>query len=446
MDTLVMQGIRCFRSRQEVSLAPLTLLVGENSTGKSTFLAALRLAWDVLYAESEPDFNEDPFKLGAFDNIANYTPGKGGGRAKFFVLGGEFHNDDLTVDRQPRLFPDDAALGRNPRISFSVKFSEEEGQPVMRELMLCSGEYQIAASKSPGAKGVDFACLAHGKPFRFSYPHMRPASLSFCMRMGGFLLQDPNGIAMATQVPLSTHERKVLAGIALSVHREPSPRPYATAPIRTKPERTYEPRRILLMAEGGHVPLVLARTLTATSEKKVAFLKALSGFGHACGLFEDVQVRRLGRKASDAFQIQVKISGPAFNLVDVGYGVSQALPLLVDSLLGEKRQVFLMQQPEVHLHPRAQAELATFVAHIIKVDKKTFVIETHSDHLVERVRMDVRDKRGVRPEDVTILYFQREGPEVRIYPIRIDAQGNILKAPLGYRQFFLEEERRFLKV
>jgi predicted ATPase len=69
-----------------VPLAPLTLLVGENSTGKSTFLAATRLAWDLAYARTEIDFNEEPFKLGAFEQLA-HVHGGAKGRAKAIELG-----------------------------------------------------------------------------------------------------------------------------------------------------------------------------------------------------------------------------------------------------------------------------------------------------------------------------------------------------------------------
>jgi hypothetical protein len=430
MDTMIIQGVRCFRSRQEVPLAPLTLLVGENSTGKSTFLAAVRLAWDVLYTESEPDFNEEPFSLGAFDNIANYTPGKGGGRAKSFILGGKFTNGSA----EPRM--QSSAL-------FDATFEEEEGQPALRRLMVESGQYSITVSKAARAKGIKFLCKAVGTKWSFAYPYFRPASLSFFLRAGGYLLHDLDGKRIP-RLPSYKKDRKALEHLATGVLRQPGPRPYATAPIRTKPERTYNPKRVRLKAEGGHIPLVLARTLTGAPERRNALITALSAFGHDCGLFEEVRVRRLGRKASDAFEIEVRISGPAFNLVDVGYGVSQALPLLVDSLMGEKGQMFLMQQPEVHLHPRAQAQLGTFLAQLIKQDRKSFVIETHSDYLIDRVRTDVRDGIGLRHDQVVILYFQRHGTEVRIHPLYLDEHGNILAAPAGYRDFFLDEERRFL--
>ena len=73
------------------------------------------------------------------------------------------------------------------------------------------------------------------------------------------------------------------------------------------------------------------------------------------------------------------------------------------------------------------------------------VVETHSDHLLDRVRMDVRDGvSDLEPSDVSILYFERTGLEVKIHSLGIDEEGNILNAPDGYRSFFMEEVSRSL--
>ena len=75
------------------------------------------------------------------------------------------------------------------------------------------------------------------------------------------------------------------------------------------------------------------------------------------------------------------------------------------------------------------------------------VVETHSEHLLNRVRMDIRDKvSALKPEDVSILWFERNESEVRIHSIRIDAEGNIVDAPSNYRRFFMEEMRRSLGI
>jgi predicted ATPase len=153
----------------------------------------------------------------------------------------------------------------------------------------------------------------------------------------------------------------------------------------------------------------------------------------------------LGSSESDPFQIRLHIGGTTVNLIDVGYGVSQVLPIVVDSLRSKQGGTFLLQQPEVHLHPKAQAELGSFLGILAKQQDKRFVIETHSDYLVDRIRMDIRDKKnGLRPEDVSLLYFERRNGEAQIHRLELDEQGNIVNAPPGYRSFFLEEERRFL--
>lgn len=81
MDGLILENVRCFHKRHEIRLAPLTLLVGENSTGKSTIVAATRLAWDLARWVTEPDFNEEPFNWGGYDQIAHFHGGQAG-RAK----------------------------------------------------------------------------------------------------------------------------------------------------------------------------------------------------------------------------------------------------------------------------------------------------------------------------------------------------------------------------
>jgi predicted ATPase len=127
----------------------------------------------------------------------------------------------------------------------------------------------------------------------------------------------------------------------------------------------------------------------------------------------------------------------------VGYGVSQALPILVDTLQLSSA-LFLLQQPEVHLHPRAQAALGSFFAKRISKGKQ-FIIETHSDYLVDRIRMEIRRKQ-LKPEDVSLLYFERKKSSATIHNINLDSNGAIVDPPPGYRQFFLKEERDLLGI
>ena len=83
---LFLQNFRCFHQYQEARLAPLTFLVGNNSTGKTSFLALIRALWDLAYSNQMPDFKEDPYDLGSFHEIAHHR-GAGGGRADSFNAG-----------------------------------------------------------------------------------------------------------------------------------------------------------------------------------------------------------------------------------------------------------------------------------------------------------------------------------------------------------------------
>ena len=83
MNQITLKNFRCFREEQTARLAPLTLLVGENSTGKTSFMAMIRVLWDILYRFRIPDFKEEPYDLGSFDEIAHHR-GAGGGRAHTF--------------------------------------------------------------------------------------------------------------------------------------------------------------------------------------------------------------------------------------------------------------------------------------------------------------------------------------------------------------------------
>ena len=136
----------------------------------------------------------------------------------------------------------------------------------------------------------------------------------------------------------------------------------------------------------------------------------------------------LGRRNSEPFQVQVRkfdgrLKGPPRNLIDMGYGVSQALPVITELLREDAPPMFLLQQPEVHLHPSAQAAWEVYSARSPGPERQ-LIIETHSDHLLDRVRMDIRDgTTGLKPEDVSILYFERGELDVSIHSLRIDEEG-----------------------
>jgi hypothetical protein len=413
MDMLILKDVRCFHGVHELPLAPLTILIGENSTGKSTILAATRLAWDVGYGVGEPDFNEEPFDWGAYDQIAHFRGGRGG-RARTFVIGFE------------RL------LGKH-RVRVEATFAQRGAQARLCNWQSQSEEASISVEYAANVEDATVVLNARGWHHSVPLKHADvPRRVPLNYALMAFL-----GIKELPQEGRSLVELLGAASRSAVHHR-----PHAIAPIRTKPRRTYDRRKETYDSEGEHVPMILAGTKSGDPEKWTELRKSLREFGSESGLFKSVNVKRLGRKESDPFQVQIGIAGPPTNLVDVGYGVSQVLPIAVDCLTTNPGQMLLMQQPEVHLHPRAQAELGSFMGYLVKERRNRFVIETHSDYLIDRVRLDVRDKKFLGPDAVSLLYCERKGVEVHAHRIQLDAEGNLLNPPPGYRRFFLEEEKR----
>ncbi|RKU15977.1 hypothetical protein C6501_05970 [Candidatus Poribacteria bacterium] len=125
-------------------------------------------------------------------------------------------------------------------------------------------------------------------------------------------------------------------------------------------------------------------------------------------------------------------------LPDVGFGISQLLPFIVQSLVSEGR-IISIEQPEVHVHPRLQADLGDLLVEAIKKQHRNqFIIETHSEHLILRLQRRIYEKQ-IKPEDVSVIYVSR-GPEgAKAERLRLDEEGDFIDEwPNG---FFLERLR-----
>jgi len=419
---LQFEGIRCFSDPQEAVIRPITLLVGENSSGKTTFLALCRIAYALANGQKTVAlFNETPFWLGAYDQIATYRGGRRGYVASFTIT---IHVDDRT--------------GRS---SLRTEYTSLGGQPVPRVSRLEVGGLVIQQTNRDGEPP---SILMSGSQGTVNFPFDR------------FLEGVPEGDQIPLWGGLAKHEIEAGGGASVfsqsdweskdralrAIQQEFRRYPYAIAPIRTSPLRTYDPIGAEPSPEGSHVPMLLAALSRSSHQQQwIALQSALKEFGSESGLFEDIEIVEKGKKESDPFQVGVRSGGRTFNLIDVGYGVSQALPILVDTLRRNSAfETFLLQQPEVHLHPKAQAELASFFAKQADQNRR-FVIETHSDHLVDRIRMEVRRKR-LTPEDVSLLYFERRKSSAMIHNLELDRNGSNNQPTARVSAIFLERRAR----
>lgn len=156
----------------------------------------------------------------------------------------------------------------------------------------------------------------------------------------------------------------------------------------------------------------------------------------------ELEVRSVGAYSGDLFEMRLidtrRSKRVNVALPDVGFGISQLLPFVVQSLVSEKR-IISIEQPEVHVHPRLQADLGDLLAEAIKEPRQNqFIIETHSEHLILRLQRLVR-KKEIKPEDVSVIYVSRGSEGAEAERLRLDEEGDFIDEwPNG---FFLERLR-----
>lgn len=414
---LIVKNVRSLCGLHCIPIRPLTVLVGENSTGKTTFLATLAHISQPGFPSLQPSFNFPPFDLGTYDSIATFKGGRYG-RADSFSVGFE----DTERQHTRRLV---------------ATYISSMGQAHLSRLEIERAATKLVVEVEEGLeKGRFTITLPDGKIKKHAVPLQQIAHVSQGMLPLLYFLR----LIVSESTRKKEERLEPLLETAFRWSIEGIGPVLALAPVRTKPRRTYDEISEEFKPEGDHIPVLLARIWQEEgSTRRESLVAALEEFGASSSLFESIGVKRLGKRPSDPFQIRVSMAGPAANLPDVGYGVSQALPVVVQSVLAEKGRTLLLQQPEVHLHPRGQAALGSFFCRLVAAEKKRFVIETHSDYLLDRIRVEVA--RGTLPAtDVLILFFEKREIETSIHQIHLDKNGNVLNAPSSYRRFFMEEE------
>jgi len=324
-----------------------------------------------------------------------------------------------------------------------------QGQTSLESLAQNDGDY-LFRFKTSGLKGETPEGFIEGYFEGLDTVQLVKFSSSFFLGRWSNL-DDPNSI-MLFGTKIDEEDATQIDSLIRAFERAPLETafgpPFASAPVRSRPRRTYDPIRPSQDPEGEYIPTYFANISRSNQEEWRRLKKALEEFGKTSGLFDEVTIRSLGRGIGTPFQVEIRkfgkrLKGPSKNLIDVGYGVSQILPVITELSRRDSPQVFLLQQPEVHLHPSAQAALGSLFCNIAAEGKQQIIVETHSDHLLDRVRMDVRDgKTELKPKDVSILFFEEGELDVSIHSIRLDENGNVLDAPPSYRRFFMEETRR----
>ncbi len=217
---------------------------------------------------------------------------------------------------------------------------------------------------------------------------------------------------------------------------------YYLGPLRAFPQRIYnrageEP---LDMGEAGE--LVVAALLAArqrderislgkgisrpTSEQYVAqWLKKL-------GLIHDFQVVPMA-ESSHLFEVRVRKSpkAPNVHITDVGFGVSQILPVLVLCFYVPEGSTVILEQPEIHLHPSVQAGLADVFIDAWEKRKVQVIVESHSEHLLRRLQRRIAEE-AISQDDAGLYFCKEDDGASSLDALEVDKFGNIANWPQDF--------------
>lgn len=429
---LKLNNFKIWRSTGQMQLAPLTLVFGTNSSGKSSLIQSLLLLRQTVKSQDpnldlnfgNPDSN-DSVVLGQFTDVLcrhgaatdavkakqigiefgwrNGEPGAGAGTFTARYVQGHGGSADLAYLR----------IGNTGR-----GFTAQMGKHGAYKLLPENARYW--SKQSPAFK-----------PQR---------SFSFSDAAAQALGADAERVLSVGPILLAELARVIYLG-----------------PVRRLAQRDYiwsgrTPGSIgddggravdALIASGVAKQNAAKRGLPEPSAAvlfngTVQWLKAM-------GLADDLQVRQLGKSSryeilvvnnieapnptvgvpgEPATTIQVEMS----NLRDVGVGVSQVLPVIVAALFAERGSIVMVEEPESHLHPLAQTQLAEMLAAVSRERGVQFIVETHSEHLLRRIQTLVA-RETVKTEDLRMYFVERDGKAAKLQKLEVDPFGTIRPWP-----------------
>ncbi|MDF7798463.1 DUF3696 domain-containing protein [Pontiellaceae bacterium B1224] len=217
-------------------------------------------------------------------------------------------------------------------------------------------------------------------------------------------------------------------------------------PLRTKVERLYswtgmEPESVGYSGENTIAAILAARNRKISMGYKKAtkpFEQIIAMKLKQMSLIEEFRVNPISKQRQE-YEVKVRTKGSRdwVDLPDVGFGISQVLPVLVQCFYAPANSIIIMEQPEIHLHPNAQSALADVLIDVINSRENgcdrniQLVIETHSEHFLRRLQRRIAED-AVSQEKVSAYFANVSRTPAKLEPLQIDMFGSILNWPPNF--------------
>lgn len=406
IDYLHLKNFRAFKD-QKFFFKKLNVFIGKNNSGKSSAISALNVLAQTIH---DQDFDGSPLVLnGPFDQLGTYIDVVHGNlsRRKMEIEVG-FDEWSLSTEFKYR--------GQRREIEITKLDLKEKGLPIYR-YALRKDAYDIFIKSEPYEKLFPKARKRRPK-FRGMLPY-NPMLFEMHLRAGN---AEEQAIERFREVTRS------LGRARRSLH-EYFEQFDSISPFRDRPQRTYlysgeTARRVGIT--GSNTATMLAADASRRGGMRRDLVKSVSEWFQYTGIAKSLIVESLTPRH---FELCLTSNdGTKHNLCDVGFGCSQVLPVLVSglSLFGAAtpsrgRRLLVVQEPEIHLHPDAQAAMGSFFASLVGNEGQIF-IETHSDNLVLRIARHVA-LGDLAPSDVAIFYVADDETSRTVTELSISETG-----------------------
>lgn len=406
LTELTLTNFRAFR-QQKFPLSKLNLFVGANNSGKSSALSAINV---LAQTTLDPASGSSPLLLnGPFDNLGTFKDmvhgSHAGTRVKFSL---KLWDYQLKLDYKYRTQRREVELGgfelrhkQNPIIGFSQTSDRFDLKVGGRDIEQMSN---VVSKRKPRFDG--FLPISRALPMRRDFD--------------SDLDDETLELLRNTDRALFTFSRRTRDFFSA----------YETlSPFRVQPERTY-----LFSGEtadrvgqnGQNAITMLANDSNKRGREQIGFVPIISEWLKRTNISQGLEVRHLTDRH---FEVAViGRDGTQHNICDVGFGVSQVLPVLVSGIqfLNQVHKrtggLLVVQEPEIHLHPNAQAELGSFFVEIAR-NAGQVLVETHSDNLVLRVARHVA-LGDLSPDDVRIFFVEDSATGRKVTNVKISENGD----------------------
>lgn len=443
LTKLRIKNFKAWRDTGDIRLAPLTVLFGTNSGGKTSIPQLLLLLKQT--AES-PDRqralhlgdSRTFVDVGTFDDVVhNHDVSRQVEFAIEWSLDGSLavwdplRGDNYSGDRLEFAATLTADGKHQPRTA-SFRYELKDGENAVVDVALAAKADGKKARKKPEfeLRSERYALVRHpGRAWALPEP----------LRFYGF----PDEVAAYYQ------NAAFASDFVLELERALKSLFYV-GPLREYPKRLYlwsgeVPDHVGIKGERAVEAILAAQGRTfnwKAKQKTKALPLVVAERLKAMGLIHEFQVRPLGQHRKE-YEVLVRTSPklPEVKLTDVGFGVSQVLPVIVECLYVPRRSIVIFEQPEIHLHPRVQADLADLFVDAIRAREDSaprdcqFIVESHSEHFLRRLQRRIAEEE-LSNQDAALYFVHTKGAEARIERLDVDLFGNIKNWP---EDFFGDE-------